>query len=103
MKAFILSILILVTCITLAVYGVKYWQVASESGTPPIIIQNTLTGILEPIPSTGEFSDTITENGKTVGVTSNKINLIPYENKKVMVIGEYSGNTMYIDSITILQ
>jgi hypothetical protein len=102
-KIFLLSVFILILAISLAVYGFKYWQVASkQQGEPPVIIQNTLIGVLRPIPSTGEYSDIIVTDDKTIGITSSITNLKPYENRKVKVVGEYSGNTMYIDSITIV-
>ncbi len=103
MKTFLLSVFILILTISLAVYGFKYWQVASlQKGEPPIILQKSLVGILEPIPSTGEYSDVIVNGTQSIGVTSSTINLKPYENKKVKVVGEYSGNTMYADSITLV-
>ncbi len=104
MKTFLLSVFIIIIAISLAVYGFKYWQAASQkNGEPPIILQNTLTGVLEPILSNAEYSDVIVSGDKSIGVTSSTINLRPYEHHKVKIIGEYSGTTMYADSITIIQ
>lgn len=103
MKAFLIALIILILTISAAVFGFKYWQQQSEKGQAPIQLQKSISGVLQPIPSTGEYSDVISVNGQLVGVTSNTVNLKPYENKKVKVVGEYSGNTMYADSVTIIE
>lgn len=102
MKTFIVAILFLVIAVSAAVFGFKYIQNKSKTGQPPINLQRTLTGVLTAVPSTGEYSHVIDVNGQLVGVTSNTVDLKPYENKKVNIIGEYSGTTMYADSVTII-
>ncbi|SRR5258708_1110643 len=102
MKTFLIALVILIIAISAAVFGFKYWQQQSQKGQGPVTLQNTLTGVLQAVPSTGEYSDIIVSGDKTVGVTSNTVNLKPYENKKVKVVGEYSGNTMYADSVTLI-
>jgi|SRR5581483_6398648 len=101
MKSFLISLLVLILVISAAVYGFKYWQNATNQGTSPVQLQRTLEGVLQPVLSTGEYSDVIVTGDKTVGVTSNTINLKPYEHRKVKIVGEYSGTTMYADSVTI--
>ncbi len=103
MKTFIAALLIIVLAISVAVFGFRFLQEKSLNSSVPSVLQNTLEGVLQPIPSVGEYSDIIVTNNKTVGVTSNTVNLKPYENKKVKVTGQYSGNTMYADSVMIIQ
>jgi len=103
MKTFLVAIFILVIVISAAVFGLKYIQGQAQTNQPQASLQKSLIGTLQPIPSVGEYSDVIVNGTVTTGVTSNTVNLKPYEGKKVQVLGEYSGNTMYADSITIVQ
>lgn len=104
MKALIIALVILIPVIAIAIFGFHYWQQNYQATNKPVSIEQTLTGVLQPIPSTGEYSDVIVdESGKTTGVTSNTVNVKVYENKRVQVMGQYSGSTMYADSITIVQ
>src|SRR4051812_7564070 len=103
MKTFLIALIILILAISAAVFGFKYFKQQSEIGQAPIQLQKSISGVLQPIPSAGEYSDVISVNGQLVGVTSNTVNLRPYENKKVKVVGEYSGNTMYADTVTIIE
>ena len=102
MKIFLTTCLILIIAISAAVYGFKYWQKQAGAGNAPVSLQQSLTGVLEPVPSISDYSDVIVNGSQTVGVTSNTINLRPFENKKVKVMGEYSGTTMYADSVVIV-
>lgn len=102
MKTFIFAILFLVIAISAGVFGFKYIQNKAKEGQTPITLQRTLTGVLTPVPSTGEYSHVVDVNGQLVGVTSNTVDLKPYENRKVNIVGEYSGATMYADSVTII-
>lgn len=102
MKTFLIALVIIILAISGGVLTLTYWQgQVKQTGQTPVNLQQTLTGVLQPVTSNGEYSDIIITNGKTVGVTSNTVNLKPYENKKVKVVGEYSGTTMYADSVTI--
>lgn len=102
MKTFLVAILVLVIVISAAVFGFKYWQSKSATGNAPVSLEQTVEGVLTPVPFTGEYSDVVDVNGKLIGVTSTTVNLKQYENRKVKVSGQYSGNTMYADSVTIL-
>lgn len=102
MKTFLIIILILVIGFIAAVFGFKYLQSKQTTTSTTTTLQKTLVGVLQPVTSTGEYSHIIVVNGKVTGVTSTTVDLKPYENKKVQILGEYSGNTMYADSVTIL-
>jgi len=102
MKIFLTTALILILAISAAVYGFKYWQQLAAGGQAPVSLQQSLTGILQPVPSVGEYSDIIVNGNSTVGVTSSTINLRPFENKKVKIMGQYSGTTMYADSVVLV-
>ncbi|SRR5260221_7252794 len=103
MRTFLTTLLILVILVVAGVFAYKFFvnQSKSQQGSAPSLEQS-LEGILTPVAYTGEFSDVISSNGKLIGVTSTTINLKQYENKKVHINGEYSGNTMYADSITVI-
>ena len=103
MKTFLAALLVLSIVISAAIFGFKYLQNKSQNDSTPVTLQNSLEGVLQGVPSVGEYSDVIVSGNKTVGVTSNTINLKPYENKRVKIYGQYSGNTMYADSITIIE
>lgn len=40
-----------------------------------------------------------TTDGKMVEMTSKKVDLKLYEGKKITVTGEYSGTTLYVDTV----
>lgn len=104
MKSFLLTAFVIIVAISAAVYGFRFWQnYVVKKGQPPIVIQSTLEGVLQPSLSVGEYSDVIETGKLTIGVTSNTINLKQYENKRVRIIGNYLDGVMYADSITILQ
>lgn len=101
MKTFLLAVLVVIILSVIGFFAFKYIQnlaqVAQPSGSPV----QTLVGVLQPIQFNGQYSDVIINGTKTVGVTSSHLDLKPYENKKVEVTGEYSGNTMYADTVVI--
>lgn len=59
----------------------------------------TLTGVLRK--SEGDdYQHIIIVNGRSTGVASQSLDLSQYENMTVSVVGQYSGTTLYADSIT---
>lgn len=55
----------------------------------------SLTGMV--VEATGRFF--LRTNGKDTEITSRKIDIVPYVGKNVEVHGEFSGTTLYLDSI----
>lgn len=59
----------------------------------------TLTGILRK--SEGDdYHYVIVAEGRSTGVASQSVQLDQYEDKTVTVTGQYSGTTLYADSVT---
>lgn len=100
MKTFLIAIVFLVVLAIGGIFVLKAFQAKAPKGAVSRTI--TLTGTLQAITSNGEYSDVILVNGQSVGVNSTRLDLKPYEGKNVKIVGEYSGSTMYADSVTVL-
>lgn len=74
-------------------------QNAEESGSKT----DTVSGLL--LPGKGDDYRFVlrAENGKTIGIATQKIALEPYVNKKVEITGSYSGSTLYVYTIAEVQ
>ena len=100
MKAFLIGILFLVLVGSGAYVGLKYFY------TPPAGSQTaaiTKTGTLQKSTiAQSDFTHVIVNSGGSVGVSSYTLNLDDYIGKKVSVTGQFSGNTLYADTITVL-
>lgn len=46
-----------------------------------------------------DYSYILMTRDKTIGVTSQTVDISKYENKNVRISGQYSGTTLYADSI----
>lgn len=103
MKAFFIGIIFLVIVGAAAYIGLKYFY------TPPAGSQTyktaviTKTGILQKSTiAQSDFTHVIVTSGASVGVASYTLNLDDYIGKKVSVTGQFSGDTLYADTITII-
>ena len=62
----------------------------------------TKTGTLQKAPvASSDFEHVLLSEGKSVGVTSYKVNLDDYVGKKVTITGQPSGTTLYADTVTL--
>ena len=102
MKTFIIAIIVLLILGVGGYFAFKIIKNQALSNEPGKNLVQTLDGVLTPIQFNGQYSDVITSGGTVTGVTSSTLDLKPYENKKVHITGEYSGNTMYADTVTII-
>jgi len=103
MKAFLAGILFLILVAGGAYVGLKYFY------TPPTGSQTyktaviTQTGTLQKSTiAQSDFTHVIITPDASVGVASYTLNLDEYIGKKVTVTGQFSGNTLYADTITIV-
>lgn len=103
MKAFLAGIVVLILLAAGGFFAYKYFGSRASSTQTTTQVERTLTGILQKIQSTGEYSHVINVGGKLTGVTSSTVDLTPYEGKNVRVTGQYSGTTMYADKVEALQ
>jgi len=107
MKAFLIGLLFIILVGAGTFVYLKYFY---QSPT------QTATGIYKTaaVTKTGELRKTnvagsdfthvlINTSEKSVGVASYTLNLDDYIGKRVSVTGQYSGDTLYADSVTVLQ
>lgn len=74
-------------------------QTESESGEEVMSGDVTKTGKLQQ--SQGDdYNHIILSEGKAIGVASQSLDLDQYVGKTVSVTGQYSGTTLYADSVT---
>ncbi len=104
MKAFLIGVIFLVIVGAGAYIGLKYFY------TPPAGSQTfktavlTKTGTLQKSTiAKSDFTHVLVSTGESVGVASYTLNLDDYIGKKVTVTGQFSGNTLYADNITVVQ
>jgi uncharacterized protein (UPF0333 family) len=103
MKAFLAGIIFLVLVGAGAYVGMKYFY---KPSTNPKTFQTaaiTKTGTLQKSTiAQSDFTHVIVISGGSVGVASYTLNLDDYIGKKVSVTGQFSGDTLYADVITIV-
>ena len=104
MKAFIFGLLFFALLVVGAYIGLKYFYkppTGSQTYKTAVI---TKTGTLQKSTiSQSDFTHVIISSGASVGVASYTLNLDDYIGKKVSVTGQFSGDTLYADSITIVR
>ncbi len=104
MKAFLFGILFLALVTSGAFVYLKYFYPSGTPGqksftTAPI----TKSGRLEKTNVPGSnFTHVLVAPGESVGVASYSLNLDDYIGKSVEVTGQYSGTTLYGDTVTVL-
>ncbi len=70
-------------------------SVTTESDSPAV----TLTGTVKVTAPTVEYSYILVGSDKSTPITSHKLDIKKYADKKVAVVGQYSGTTLYVDQI----
>lgn len=101
MKAFLFGIIFLILVAAGAYVGLKYFYKSDASSykTAPI----TRQGLLEKSNVPGSnFTHVLIATGESVGVASYSLNLDDYIGQTVSVTGQYSGSTLYADSISVI-
>ncbi len=103
MKAFLLGLVFLALVATGGYVGLKYFYKPPAVSQPYKTAALTKTGILQKSTiSQSDFTHVIVIAGASVGVASYTLNLDDYIGKKVSVTGQFSGDTLYADTITVV-
>lgn len=103
MKAFFVGIIFLALVGVGGYVGLQYYAKSSPAGGTVYKSEVvTKTGILQ-AGQGDDYSYVISVGGKLIGVASQKLNLSQYVGKKVSVTGQYSGTTLYADSVVEVQ
>jgi hypothetical protein len=103
MKAFLMGIIFLVIVGAGAYVGLKYFYKPTTGLKSFKTAAITKTGILQKSTiSQSDFTHVIVSSGESVGVASYTLNLDDYIGKKVSVTGQFSGDTLYAESISIV-
>lgn len=100
MKNFIVIFVVLALLGGAGYAGYTFLTNQQTAKKPTMTTAVTITGTLQ----TGKGDDydfVILSKGKITGVATYKLKLNQYVGKQVTVEGQYSGTTMYADSITV--
>ncbi len=100
MKNFIVILVILILLGGGGYAGYTYLSSQQPVKKPTMTKAVTLTGTLQ-AGKGDDYDFVILANGKITGVTTYKLKLDQYVGKRVTIEGQYSGTTMYADSITV--
>lgn len=100
MKNFVVILVALILLGGAGYAGYTYFASQQTAKKPTMTKAVTLTGILQ-AGKGDDYDFVILSNGKITGVTTYKLKLDQYVGKQVTVEGQYSGTTLYADSITI--
>jgi uncharacterized protein (UPF0333 family) len=104
MKAFLIGLIFFVLVAAGAYVGLKYFYTPSVGSQTHKTAAITKTGTLQKSTiSQSDFTHVIVISGGSVGVASYTLNLDDYIGKKVSVTGQFSGDTLYADTIRIAQ
>ena len=104
MKAFLIGIIFFVIVAVGAYVGLKYFYKPATGSSTYTTAAITKTGILQKTTiAQSDFTHVIVSSGASVGVASYTLNLDDYIGKKVSVTGQFSGDTLYADTITLIQ
>lgn len=102
MKAFLIGIVFLALVLVGGYIGLKYFYKPS-TGQSFQTAAVTKTGTLQKTTiAKSDFTHVIISTDGSIGVASYTLNLDDYVGKKVTVTGQFSGDTLYADSITIV-
>jgi len=104
MKAFLIGIIFLVAAAAAGYIGLKYYYKPVTGSQTYKTAPVTKIGTLQKSTlSQSDFTHVIINSGESVGVASYTLNLDDYIGKKVSVTGQFSGDTLYADSISIIK
>lgn len=105
MKAFLYGLVFIILIIAGAFVYLKYFSPTPGTGSQQYKTEAvTKTGELRKTTVAGsDFTHMLVAAGKSVGVASYTLNLDDYIGKQVEVVGQYSGDTLYADTIQVLE
>jgi hypothetical protein len=104
MKAFIIGLIFLVVVAVGGYIGLKYFYKPATTSQTYKTAPITKTGILQKSTiSQSDFTHVILSTDGSLGVASYTLNLDDYVGKNVSVTGQFSGDTLYADSIAVVK
>lgn len=78
----------------------KFFSKPAPAATSFQTTATTKVGILQKATSaSSDFSHILLSGGKSIGVTGPGVNLDTYIGENVEITGQYSGTTLYVDSV----
>ena len=100
MKTIIVAFGVIFFVVIATVLGYKYLRTAPKPTVQQQEYTETVSGKLTPGKGDDYSYVLISDSGKTIGVASQKIDLLTFVNKHVEITGSYSGSTLYAFTIT---
>ena len=107
MKVFLIGIVVLLLAGVVGYVGLSYYSGKQTSvvpqgrdSVPQTKTSVTKTGVLQVLKG-DDYNYALLSEGKLIGVNSYTIKLGDYVGKMVQVTGQYSGTTLYADTVTI--
>ena len=101
MKVFLIGIVVLIVVGILGYVGLTYYSNKQTTAIPQTKVSVTKTGILQVLKG-DDYDYAILSEGKLIGVNSFTVKFGDYVGKNIQVVGQYSGTTLYADTITVL-
>ena len=103
MKAFLIGIVFFVVVAAAALIGLKYFYTPPTGSQSFQTASTTKTGLLQKSSiAKSDFTHVLISSGQSTGVASYTLNLDAYVGKTVSITGQFSGDTLYGDTITIV-
>ena len=103
MKAFLVGIIVLVLAAAGAYVGLKYFYTPPSGSQMIQTADITKTGILQKSTVVqSDFTHVIISAGKSVGIASYSLDLDQYIGKNVSVTGQFSGTTLFADTVSVI-
>jgi hypothetical protein len=104
MKGLIIGLIVIVVLAAGGFAGYKYLLSQTKSTTDTSFKTESVkkTGIVQAAKG-DDYQHVLMSEGKTIGVASYSIDLNKYLGKKIEVTGQYSGTTLYADSVVEVQ
>jgi flagellar basal body-associated protein FliL len=105
MKAFIAILIALFVIV--AGFGGVYYYLSTKTPASPATQERkktTLVGKLQKVSAPkDDYTHLLNTGGKLVGVNSYNVKLDDFSEKTVEIVGEYSGTTLYADTVRIVK
>jgi hypothetical protein len=101
MKGLLIGLMIVIILISAGFFGYKYYS-RTKVNAPAAENSPTvkLSGMIQKAKG-DDYNFIIIANGKSTGVSSYTLKFDTYVGKNVEITGQYSGSTLYVDTIAL--